>query len=105
MELLHHYQCVIDDIDGDTVFASLVDCMSYRADFEELAEIPVKNFGEVDPSLIARGAIFDWRIIRDDDGNIKSVFDFCRDLWTQEDIDAANARAEKLAQSITPDWA
>lgn len=104
--LVQKWEGYIDDIQGDIFFATLLDLTDCGGDIEysefHFSEIPV-----CDHEFIKIGAIFHWTIefeLQDEYYSISSMLSstikFNNKVWTKEQIEIADKKAEEFKQTI-----
>jgi hypothetical protein len=91
------WEGVVKAVHGNLFVAHLKD-LTDRSNPDEAAMVPLRSVAEEERPYVAEGAIFTWTILADEDDHEKStsVFEFNKEVWTQEQIDEAKKQGEEL---------
>lgn len=95
-KILQQFEGVVEEVDGDTFWATLHNLTDKSAE-DEFAEIGMDKLEVSEQEWVGPGAIFNWTITEDENGEGKNSIVFNKQWWTQEMLDAVEKEASNAS--------
>lgn len=98
LKVLQHWECCIIAVTKEDVDVEMLDLTAGDMLPSEYATIDKSKFVLEQHQFLKPGYVFDWKVVQDGRDTVKSLFEFrLFEIFTNADIDQAEAKAEEMA--------